>query len=376
LARYGPGGADFGIALQHYPGQGLDVSNAFDATLPYTGRMALEIRQMRHVLALAELGSFARAASVLHLSQSALSRSIQVIEQQVGAALFLRSAAGVVPTDIGRVLAQRARQVVQMAEEIEQEVLSNRTLQTGQLCVGTGPYPIETIITPALTRFISTHPLISIRLQLADWDMLLPRLRAREMDFFVAEISTLQREPDLIVEPMSAHALYFVGRRDHPLARRTGVKPGDTFAFPFAAPARIPPRLLAPMLSAKTQAADATSLARPFPTIECNVVSAVKRVVEGSDALTALTLSCMATELQDRRLTLIGSEPWMTVHYGVVSLKDRPMSSAAARLREFVFAAEAALTLEEEVLLARWRADGLRERRTPRSHKASTQVPR
>ena len=331
---------------------------------------------MRHVLALAELGSFARAATVLHLSQSALSRSIQVVEQQVGTALFVRSAAGVVPTDIGRVLAQRARQVVQMAEEIEQEVLSNRTLQRGQLCVGTGPYPIETIITPALTRFISTHPLISVRLQLADWDMLLPRLRSREMDFFVAEISTLHREPDLSVGPMAAHALYFVGRRDHPLARHTGIKPVDTFAFPFAAPARIPPRLLAPMLSAKTKSAHATSLTRPFPTIECNVVSAVKRVVEGSDALTALTLSCMATELQGGSLTLIGSEPWMTVHYGVVSLKDRPMSPAAARLHEFIIDAEAAVTLEEKKLLANWRSDRSGRRRTPRSRKASAQVPR
>jgi len=264
------------------------------------------------------------------------------------------------------VLALRARQVVQMAEEVEQEVLSNRTLRTGQLCVGTGPYPIETIITPALTRFISTHPQVSVRLQLADWDVLLPRLRSRELDFFVAEISTLHRDPDLVVAPMSVHALYFVGRRDHPLARRTGVTAVDTFAFPFAAPARIPPRLLAPMLSAKTKSADAASVARPFPSIECNVVSAVKRVVEGSDTLTALTLSCMATELHDRRLTLIGSETWMSVHYGVVSLKDRPMSSAAARLHQFVLDAEAAVTLEEEGLLARWSGDASKGRRTAR----------
>ena len=281
-----------------------------------------------------------------------------------------------VPTDIGRVLAQRARQVVQMAEEIEREVLSSHALQTGQLCVGTGPYPIETIITPALTRFISTHPLVSVRLQLADWDVLLPRLRSRELDFFVAEISTLHREPDLVVEPLSEHALYFVGRRDHPLARRKGVKPVDTFAFPFAAPARIPPRLLAPMLSAKSRSADGASLARPFPTIECNVVSAVKRVVEGSDALTALTLSCMATELLDRRLVLIGSEPWLSVHYGVVSLKDRPMSSAAARLREFIVEAEAAVTLEEGHLLERCGADGAGPHAAPRRRKTSARVPR
>ena len=161
-----------------------------------------------------------------------------------------------------------------------------------------------------------------------------------------------------------------------PLARRKGVKPGDTFAFPFAAPARIPPRLLAPMLSAKAESADGASLARPFPTIECNVVSAVKRVVEGSDALTALTLSCMATELLDRRLALIGSEPWMSVHYGVVSLKDRPMSSAAARLREFIVEAEAAVTLEERQLLERCSADGAGAHAAPRSRKTSARVSR
>jgi DNA-binding transcriptional LysR family regulator len=50
---------------------------------------------------------------------------------------------------------------------------------------------------------------------------LLQRLRARESDFFIAEISTIHREPDLVAEPMSEHALYFVGQRDHPLALST-----------------------------------------------------------------------------------------------------------------------------------------------------------
>jgi hypothetical protein len=84
----------------------------------------------------------------------------------------------------------------------------------------------------------------------------------------------------------------------------------------------------------------------------------------------------MATELQDRRLTLIGSEPWMSVHYGVVSLKDRPMSSAAARLREFVVEAEAAVTLAEEKLLASWSADGAGSRAAPRSRKAGARATR
>ena len=130
------------------------------------------------------------------------------------------------------------------------------------------------------------------------------------------------------------------------------------------------------MLSAKARSADGASLARPFPAIECNAVSTVKHVVEGSDALTALTLSCMATELLDRRLVLIGSEPWLSVHYGVVSVKDRPMSSAAARLREFIVEAEAAVTLEERHLLERCGADGVGPHAAPRRRKTSARVPR
>jgi hypothetical protein len=52
------------------------------------------------------------------------------------------------------------------------------------------------------------------------------------------------------------------------------------------------------------------------------------------------------------------------------------LGSAAARLREFIFAVEAAVTLEEVELLARWRSAESGRRRTPRSRKASAQVQR
>jgi DNA-binding transcriptional LysR family regulator len=336
--------------------------------------MALELRQMRHVLALAEHGSFARAAVALHLSQPALSRSIQTLEQQVGTALFLRSVTGVVPTDIGRILVQRARQVVQMAEELDQEVLSNRTLQAGQLSIGAGPYPVESVITTALARFITAHPAIGVRVQVRDWDEFLPRLRSRELDFFVAEISTLKQESDLDVEALSEHPLYFVGRHAHPLAGRDNVTAAETFAYPFIAPARIPPRLLEPMLQARRKFAGRKAAPQAFPSLECNVVAAVKRIVESSDAVTALTLSCFATELQDQRLALLGTKPWLSVRYGVISLKGHPMSLAALRFREFVVDAEAEVAPAEETAFARWKA--VAADAPPAARRVRAKVPR
>ena len=333
-----------------------DVSNAYAARVHILARMALELRQMRHLLALAEHGTFARAAVALHLSQPALSRSIQTIEEVVGAALFLRSATGATPTDIGRVLIQRTRLVVQLANDVTREVLHNRTLEVGHVNVGGGPYPAEMILGTALLRFLSAYPRVNIRLEVRDWDELLRRLRARELDFFVAEISTLQKELDLEIESMSPLPLYFMARAGHPLAGRAGVTAADTFAFPFASPSRIPPRLLDPMLTAQRKALGAAAAARAFPSFECNVMSAVKRIVAGSDAITASTLSCFSAEIEDGRFTVLCSEPWLTLRHGLVRLKGHPMSHASERFREFVIAAERASVEEEERLVARWKA--------------------
>ena len=71
--------------------------------------MAFDIRAMRQLLALGEQGSFARAARQLGITQPALSRSVQALEARIGARLFDRGREGVIPTDVGRLLLDLAR---------------------------------------------------------------------------------------------------------------------------------------------------------------------------------------------------------------------------------------------------------------------------
>ena len=316
--------------------------------------MSFELRQLRHLLALAEHRSFARAAVALHLSQPALSRSVQNLEQQVGTSLFIRSGSGVVPTDIGRLVIQHARQITQLADDLGQQVRANRTLETGQVTVGGGPYPVESSLSTALARFISEHPRVNVRLQVRDWDELLRRLRARELDFFVAEISTMLQEHDLDIEPMSEHQLYFVARKGHPLAGRVDVTTTDIFAFPSVSPNRIPPRLLAPLLAAQRKSPDPAAALRAFPSLECNAMSAIKRIVSGSDAIVATTLSSITAELESGQLTVLRGEPWLSANYGLVKLKGHPLNYASEAFRDFVVEAQRESVLEEQRLLARW----------------------
>ena len=317
--------------------------------------MALELQQLRHVIALAEHGSFVRAAAALHLSQPALSRSIQNLERRFGSALFLRSSGGVVPTDIGRLYIERARDLLRMADELDREAVTHGTLGAGRVAVGGGPYPAESILAPATVRFVEAYPRISVQLHARDWDELLRQLRSRELDFFVAETSTLQREPDLEIVPMqSAHAAYLVARAGHPLAQRDRATAVDALPWPFATPGRIPPRILDPMLAAHRAASQRSSPARPFPSIQCNGLAPVKRILATSDAVTGSILSCISTELEAGQFVLLGTEPWLHLHYGIVSLKGRPWTQAAGKFREFVLEAEREAALEEERLVARF----------------------
>jgi DNA-binding transcriptional LysR family regulator len=118
--------------------------------------MALELQQLRPVIALAQHGSRVRAASALNISQPALSRSARNLERRFG---------------------------------------------SGRVAIGGGPYPMETFLGPAAALFVGQCPKISVQLMARDWDDL---LRERALDFFVAEISTLQQPPVLQVRPRAA----------------------------------------------------------------------------------------------------------------------------------------------------------------------------
>ncbi len=331
--------------------------------------MTLDLRRLRHLLALAEHGSFGRAAAALRMTQPALSRSIKLLEEATGAALFERSVSGATPTDEGRLLIQRARELVHAADELDREVLRRRVPGSGQVVVGAGPYPGETIVPMALARFVAAHPLVRVRVVIrGDWDELLRRLRAREVDLFVAETSTLDGEHDLEVERLPPHPVYFVARRDHPLARRAVVRAEQAFSYPFLGLSRFPPRALGPMLAMRPESGTLQP-GRPFPAVELPSLAAVKRVLADSDAIAPLTLPCVSDEVRRRALVLLMTEPWLATGYGIVGLKGHAPSAGAMQFIECLRDAEAALVREESRLVARHSRPGepARGRRARRS---------
>jgi DNA-binding transcriptional LysR family regulator len=310
---------------------------------------------MRHVIALAEHGSFARAATALGLSQPALSRSIQSVEREIGSSLFVRTPSGVEPTDPGRVFVARIRQIVQLTEDLDRDIVSERGLQSGQVNVGAGPFPAQSVLAEALGRFVADYPRIVVRVMMREWVELARRLRAREVEFFVAEVSTLLGEGDLDIEPLEPHPTFILGRPGHPLTGRIPIGLADAFAYPFAALSRIPPRALEPIRAIQRKWPDLPATQQVFPALEFNSLDAVRKIVLGSDALMVVPLTCVADELERGRLVVLGHESFLEVRYGIVRLRSQPLTVAGARFRDYVIEAERALTATEQTLIERWR---------------------
>lgn len=116
----------------------------------------------------ASLGSYTAAARVLSVSPSAVSKSVQRLEQQLGLSLFTRTTRSLRLTPEGRELLARTLRLLREAEEIEQAALAARGEPSGSLRV-TAPLPIGLhLLCPALPRFRERFPKLTVDVRLTD----------------------------------------------------------------------------------------------------------------------------------------------------------------------------------------------------------------
>ncbi|PWV97754.1 LysR family transcriptional regulator [Hoeflea marina] len=114
------------------------------------------------------LGSYTAAAKSLSISPSAVSKSVQRLERQLGVSLFTRTTRSLVLTPEGRELHERALGLLRAAEEIEQMAMAARSEPSGPLRIA-APLPIGIhLIAPALPAFRRLHPRVTVDLRLSD----------------------------------------------------------------------------------------------------------------------------------------------------------------------------------------------------------------
>ena len=106
----------------------------------------MDIKRLKHLVALAEERNFGRAAERVHLSQPAFSRSVQNAEAELGLQLFDRGSLEVSCTSAGSFVIERARKLLFDSRCLERDVSLYRERLIGDLAFGVGPFPAATLV--------------------------------------------------------------------------------------------------------------------------------------------------------------------------------------------------------------------------------------
>jgi DNA-binding transcriptional LysR family regulator len=311
--------------------------------------MSLELRQLRHVIALARHGNFARAAESLSITQPALSRSIQSIERSLGAQLFDRSSTGAVPTAIGQRLVDNGEDILRRALDTERELMLMLGLELGELRVGAGAYPAEISIGSTASRFIQAHPRVRLEVTVGDFAHLTPRLLASEIDVAVGNLSHVRSDERFAIEALPSHQGYFFVRTGHPLTTLAKLTLSDLHAYPMAGtalPAEIGAELGVPDGTMGHTQPDGTFI----PQARVDTFRLARQIVLQTDAVGfAVTSQLVEDEHLGRIRVLPLTFSWFRSNFGIIRLAGRTPSPAESAfctlLREVeaeVVAAEAA----------------------------------
>ncbi|MGO9794419.1 MAG: LysR family transcriptional regulator [Solirubrobacteraceae bacterium] len=186
----------------------------------------MELRQLATFVAVAEEGSFTRAADRLHVVQSAVSAAVRNLEKELGAPLFDRSTHSVKLTDAGRALLPDARATLAAAHAAKDAVDQALGGLRGTVVLGTmqaqGMRAID--LAGVLATFRSEHPAVEVQIRHVGGSQEMARdvLQGRLDLAFVALPGS--GPPGVALTPLASEPIMLAVPAGHPLAKRTGIE--------------------------------------------------------------------------------------------------------------------------------------------------------
>lgn len=303
----------------------------------------MNTRQLRHFLAVLDLGSLAAAAEAVHLSPPALSRSLCALEDELRVPLFDRQDRRLRPTHFALAYAERARRIVFDEREGARTLGLMRAGQAGTLAFGMGSSIALTLLAPMLQQLLAAAPGLRLRTLVQSTDLLADALKRETLDFFVGDVRAAALDRDLIAEPLHRCSFAWYARRGHALAGRRGLGFDDLARFPL-------------ILSGYADAGLMHRLAQlyglPLPLDEhfaasTNDVATVLALIASADAIVPSTDVAVVSALRERAVVALDVTPALDLELtlGIVERAGRTRVPAAVQAFDLVrrfFAAVAA----------------------------------
>lgn len=266
--------------------------------------------RLQRFLAIYEHRSFGRAAAQLNITQPALTKSIQLLEEELGVRLFERTSSGIVPTVYGEALSLHAKVIESELSNAAREIATLSGAVKGEVRLGATPSVAADLIPRAFLKLQKERPGIAVTVIEGLMEHHVPALRRGELDLVIGGW-VRAHHPDLTTELlMSDEVLIFAGE-DHPLAELSEVPWSTLFDYPWV----MPPRTQF-WVQGLEQAFAAKGLGLPQPAATTNSALFIRSMLLRNLYLSAVPARLLVNETRSGRIIAL-AVPDLEVRFDV-----------------------------------------------------------
>ncbi|MBO6506464.1 MAG: LysR family transcriptional regulator [Kordiimonadaceae bacterium] len=257
----------------------------------------LDIRHLRHLVAVAEEGTLQKASERLFITQPALTKSLHALEDHLAAELFTRSGRRLQLTELGHQLVDHGREILRSVTDTEKMVANWGAGTSGQITVGLGPAYTVLLSEHLIQTVVQDFESVQLRLETGDTESLVSRLLDDTIDLAVCDLAVPPTGSALHVVDLPAQPIVALVRADHPLTKAEAPSLMDLDGFPVGhSPAPAQFASIGTGLAALTRGAS-LCLSEHY--------DALVGTSRTSDLVTLLPLNLAQTYLQEPGLTIV-----------------------------------------------------------------------
>ena len=306
----------------------------------------MDTQSLKAFIAVADQRSFSTAADTLYLTQSAVSKRMKLLEEQLGTPLFDRHNRTISLTEAGHALLPRAQQILDLVSDTELELENMTGDVQGSLTLATSHHIGLHRLPPVLRQFVQHHPAVELDLEFLGSERAYQAVRLRQVDLALTTLSDTPSD-DIEAIPLWQDDMVCVCSRDHRLATIPNLTLRDLSEEAAILPERdtITYRLVADVFSDS-----ALTLRAPMPTNYLETIKMLVSVGLGWSLLPASMVSdfgAIPTDNENRTAkNALGSDAslytltWparpLQRKLGVVYLRHRTRSNAANALLDLL----------------------------------------
>jgi LysR family hydrogen peroxide-inducible transcriptional activator len=187
----------------------------------------MNLRDLKYFVALADSRHFSKAAKACFVSQPSLSIQIKKLEATLGVDLLERTSRSVLLTDVGKVIAEQARELLQRAAALEEIAKQAQDPFSGELNMGVIPTLTPYLLPHLMPEFAKTESFPKLSIYLAEQQTASLQLNLKQGKLDAAFLSLPLETDGLIVQPLFEEELCLAVPETHPLAKQKTIRPAD-----------------------------------------------------------------------------------------------------------------------------------------------------